>query len=50
MRLYGKQQGCDAHCLKCSVHKRTKHVKVDCHLVCKNLEEKIVVAKHVSSR
>jgi len=28
---------------------RTKHIQVDCHIVCKKLEEKIVVVKHVSS-
>ena len=29
-------------------HERTKHIKVDCHIVRKKLEEKIVMAKHVS--
>jgi len=29
---------------------RTKHIEVDCHIVRKKLEEKIVVTKHISSR
>ena len=30
-------------------HERTKYIEVDCHILCKKLEEKIIVAKHVSS-
>jgi len=30
-------------------HERTKHTEVDCHIVRKKLEDKIVAAKHVSS-
>ena len=30
-------------------YERTKHIEVDCHIVRKKLEEKIIVAKHVSS-
>jgi len=30
-------------------HERTKHIKVDCHIIRKKLEEKIIVAKHESS-
>ena len=30
-------------------HERTKHIEVDCYIVHKKLEEKIIVAKHVSS-
>jgi len=29
-------------------HERIKHIEVDYHRVCKNLEKKIIVAKHVS--
>jgi len=31
-------------------HERTKHIEVDCNIVRKKLEKKIIVAKHVSSR
>ena len=30
-------------------NERTKYIKVDCHIVHKKLEKKIIVAKHVSS-
>ena len=31
-------------------YKRTKHIEIDCHIVRKKLEEKIIVVKLVSSR
>ena len=30
-------------------HEKAKHIKVDCHITRKKFEEKIIVAKHVSS-
>ena len=30
-------------------HERTKRIEVDCHIVHKKIEEKIIAAKHVSS-
>jgi len=35
--------------LKMLYSMRTKHIKVDCHIVHKKLKEKIIVAKHISS-
>ena len=31
-------------------HERTKYIEFDFHIVCKKIKDKIVVAKHVSSR
>ena len=31
-------------------YKRTKHIEVEYHIICKKLKEKIIVVKHVSSR
>jgi len=30
-------------------HERIKHIEVDCHIIRKKLEKKIIVAKHVIS-
>jgi len=30
-------------------YERTRHIEIDCHIIRKNLEGKIIVAKHVSS-
>ena len=49
IRLYGDNK-VTIHIAENNVfHERTKQIEVDCHIVRKKLEEKIVVAKHVSS-
>ena len=50
MRLYGDNKT-TIHIAKNDVfYERTKHIEVDCHIVRKKLEDKIIVAKHISSR
>jgi len=49
MRLYSDNKTA-IHIVENDVfHERTKHNKVDCHIIRKKLEDKIIVAKHVSS-
>jgi hypothetical protein len=31
-------------------HKRTKHIKLDCHFICEKLVEGIIKTDHVSSK
>ena len=45
IRLYGDNKAS----IHIAFHERTKHIEVDCHIVHKKLEDKIVVAKHVST-
>jgi len=49
MRLYGDNKA-TIHIAENDVfYERTKYIEVDCHIVRKKLENKIVVVKHVSS-
>jgi len=49
MRLYGDNKA-TIHIAENDVfHEKIKHIEVDRHIVRKNIEDKIVVAKHVSS-
>jgi len=50
MRLYGDNKATICITENDMIHERTKQIEVDCHIVRKQLEDKIIVAKHVSSR
>jgi len=49
MRLYGDNKAIIHIAENVVFYERTKPIEVDCHIVRKKLEEKIVAAKHVSS-
>ena len=49
MKLYGNNK-VTIHIAENTVfHEKTKHIEVDCYIVRKKLEGKIIVAKHVTS-
>jgi len=49
MRLHGDNKT-TIHIAEIFVfHERSKHIEVDCHIVRKKLEKKIIMAKHVTS-
>ena len=49
MRLYGDNKTTINITENTVFHERTKQIEADCRIVRKNLKEKIIVAKHVSS-
>ena len=49
MRLFGENKA-TIHIAENDVfYERTKHIKIDYHIIHKKLKDKIIVAKHVSS-
>ena len=48
MRLYGDNKATIYITENVVFHKRTKHIEVECHMVRKKLEEKIIMTKHVT--
>jgi len=49
MRLYGRQQGNMHIAENVMFHEKTKHIKVDYHIIRKKLEANIILAKYVAS-